>query len=107
MYGAYFGQEECKSHNDRLPNKIFYCPSVRSDADNVKTALDRIVIPQEALDRIGIMLSPRSSLIISDEPSSAGTGKDTEFVVVLSASRRWHQVPRRGSGIEIPLRAAD
>jgi hypothetical protein len=47
------------------------------DPDSAKTALDRIVIPQDALDRISGMLSPRSSLIISDEPLSAETGKDT------------------------------
>src|SRR5262244_3062185 len=54
------------------------------DADIAKTALDRIVIPQDATDRIAGMLSPRSSLIISDEALSAETGKDTEFVVILS-----------------------
>jgi len=51
---------------------------------SAKTALDRIVIPQDALDRIAGMLSPRSSLIVSDEELSVETGKDTEFVVVLS-----------------------
>jgi hypothetical protein len=30
------------------------------------------------------MVPPRSSLIISDEGLSAETGKDTEFVVILS-----------------------
>jgi len=54
------------------------------DPDIAKTALDRIVIPQDATDRIAGMLSPRSSLIISDEALSAETGKDTEFVVILS-----------------------
>src|SRR5215470_11546813 len=54
------------------------------DPDIAKTALDRIVIPQDATDRIAGMLSPRSSLIISDEALSAETGKDTEFEVILS-----------------------
>jgi hypothetical protein len=57
---------------------------VPASSDGAKAALDRIVIPQEALDRIAEMASPRSSLIISDEPLSSETGKDTEFVVVLS-----------------------
>jgi hypothetical protein len=47
-------------------------------------ALDRIAIPQDALDRIAEMASPRSSLIISDEALSPETGKGTEFVVVMS-----------------------
>ena len=56
-----------------------------TDADaGAKSALDRIVIPQDALDRIVGMASPRSSLIISDEELSRETGKNTEFVVVLS-----------------------
>ena len=53
-------------------------------ASGAKSALDRIVIPQEVRDRIAATASPRSSLIISDEPLSAETGKGTEFVAVLS-----------------------
>ena len=47
-------------------------------------ALDRIAIPQDALDQIAGMASPRSSLIISDEALSPETGKGTEFVVIMS-----------------------
>jgi hypothetical protein len=53
-------------------------------SEGAKTALDRIVIPQDTLDRIAEMASPRSSLIISDEALSSETGNETEFVVVLS-----------------------
>jgi hypothetical protein len=73
-----------------------------------KTALDRIVIPPDVLDRIGQLAPPRSSLIISDEELSSETGKGTDFVVLLSGeaqggitSRRrrpaaevWYQRPR-------------
>ncbi len=55
-----------------------------TDTESAKAALDRIVIPQDVLDRIGTMASPRSSLIISDEALSTETGNGTEFVVVLS-----------------------
>jgi hypothetical protein len=51
---------------------------------SARAALDRIVIPQDALDRIAGKVSPRSSLIISDEALSSETGNETEFVVVLS-----------------------
>jgi hypothetical protein len=55
-----------------------------TDPGGAKAALDRIAIPQDALDRIAGIASPRSSLIISDEALSSETGKDTEFVVLLS-----------------------
>jgi hypothetical protein len=51
---------------------------------DARSALDRIVIPQDVLDRIAPTASPRSSLIISDEALSGETGKGTEFVAVLS-----------------------
>jgi len=54
-----------------------------ADPDSAKAALDRIVIPQDALDRIA-GIAPRSSLIVTDEPLSPETGKGTEFVVLLS-----------------------
>jgi chemotaxis protein histidine kinase CheA len=54
------------------------------DGDDAKNALDRIVIPQEVLDRIAPTALPRSSIIISDEPLSAETNYRTEFVAVLS-----------------------
>ena len=56
---------------------------VPTDPDSAKAALDRIAIPQDALDRIG-GIAPRSSLIVTDEPMSSETGKGTEFVVLLS-----------------------
>jgi hypothetical protein len=54
------------------------------DADNARNAFDRITIPQAVLDRIGPTVSPRSSIVISDEPLSAETNYRTEFVAVLS-----------------------
>jgi hypothetical protein len=57
---------------------------ISSDAGVAKTALDRIVIPQDVLERIAGLASPRSSLIISDEGLSSETGKGTDFIVLLS-----------------------
>jgi hypothetical protein len=54
------------------------------DPGGAKNALDRIIIPAEALDRIAEMASPRSSLIVSDEALSSETGNGTDFVVILS-----------------------
>jgi hypothetical protein len=50
---------------------------------SARSALDRIVIPQDALDRIA-GIAPRSSLIVTDEALSSETGKGTDFVVLLS-----------------------
>jgi L,D-transpeptidase catalytic domain len=57
---------------------------IASDASVARAALDRIEIPQEALDRISEVVPPGSSLIISDEGLSKETGKDTEFVILMS-----------------------
>lgn len=46
-------------------------------------ALDRIEIPQDAIERISDLLTPASSLIISDNGFSHETGKDTDFIVVM------------------------
>jgi L,D-transpeptidase catalytic domain len=56
----------------------------KDDPGGAKAALDRITIPQDALDFIAERVAPRSSLIISDEALSSETGKATEFVVLLS-----------------------
>jgi hypothetical protein len=49
---------------------------------SARSALGRIVIPQDALDRIAA-ITPRSSLIVTDEALSSETGKGTDFVVLL------------------------
>jgi hypothetical protein len=55
-----------------------------TDTHAAKAALERVSIPQEAIERINEVVSPGSSLIISDEGLSRETGKGTDFVVVMS-----------------------
>ena len=55
-----------------------------ADVSGAKAALDRIDIPAGAADRIAGIISPRSSVIVSDEALSPETGKGTEFVVVMN-----------------------
>ena len=50
--------------------------------DKANTALDRIEIPQDVIERISGLLTPASSLIISDHGISHETGKGTDFIVV-------------------------
>jgi multidrug efflux pump subunit AcrA (membrane-fusion protein) len=55
-----------------------------TDVRAAATALDRVALTQEARDLISEVVLPGSSLIISDEGPSRETGKDTDFVVVMS-----------------------
>jgi hypothetical protein len=56
-----------------------------TDAGAAKAALERISIPQEAIERINEVVSPGSSLIVSDEAMSPKeTGKGTDFIVLMS-----------------------
>jgi L,D-transpeptidase-like protein len=70
--------------------------------DSAKAALDRIVIPQDALDRIA--MAPRSSLIITDEALSSETGNGTDFVVLLSGEPQGGIKSRRRSPVEAEFR---
>jgi len=60
---------ETSYHRCRCPNKA-------------NTALDRIEIPQDVVDRVSELLTPASSVIISDYGISHETGKNTDFIVV-------------------------
>jgi len=53
-------------------------------ANDANSALARITIPPDVLDRFASAAAVRSSLIVSDEPLSNETGEGTEFVAVLS-----------------------
>jgi hypothetical protein len=54
------------------------------NGDDPNSALDRITIPPDVLERIAAGARPRASIIISDEPLSRETNYRTEFVAVLS-----------------------
>jgi hypothetical protein len=65
------------------------------NGDDAKAALDRITFPQDVLGRIAPTASPRSSIIISDEPLSGETNYRTEFVAVLNNHPQGGFVTRR------------
>jgi len=67
------------------------------NGDDATNALDRIAIPREVLDRIAPTASPRSSIVISDEPLSAETNYRTEFVAVLSNEPQGGFITRKPS----------
>jgi len=70
--------------------------------DDAKSALDRITIPQDALDRIAPTALPRSSIIVSDEPLNRETNYRTEFVVVLNNQPKGGLMMRRAPA-EVPV----
>jgi hypothetical protein len=55
-----------------------------ADVAAAEAALGRIGIQQDTLDRINELVSPGSSLIITDEAMSQETGEATDFIVLLS-----------------------
>ena len=68
----------------------------RTSPDAAKAALERISMPQETMDRINDLVSPGSSLIISDEAmSSKETGEATDFVVLMSGEPQGGTARRR------------
>jgi L,D-transpeptidase catalytic domain len=48
------------------------------------SALDRVTLPSELVARASELVSPGSSLIISDEGLSPETANDTDFIVIMS-----------------------
>ena len=56
----------------------------QTDARAAAAALDRLTVSDEARERIAAVVLPGSSLIISDEGPSIETGRDTDFVVIMS-----------------------
>jgi lipoprotein-anchoring transpeptidase ErfK/SrfK len=62
-------------------NETAKAPSEPTAPLTAKSALDRITVPGEALDRIAELMKPGSSLIISDNGLSLETGKYTDFIV--------------------------
>ncbi len=82
-------KRESKKHREAKP----------ADVTGARNAMQRLVIPQEALDHISGALLPGSSLIVSDEGTSSETGKDTDFIVFMSGE------PQGGATFRNPVQA--
>ena len=69
----------------KQPKAPVQATSVRSDSlsGHATAALDRVEIPQDQLDRVSQLLTPGSSLILSDYDLSTETGDDTDFIIVM------------------------
>jgi hypothetical protein len=80
-------KREMKKHREAKP----------ADLIGAQNAMQRLVIPQEALERISEALLPGTSLIITDESTSGETGKDTDFIVFMSGE------PQGGAAFRSPV----
>jgi hypothetical protein len=70
---------EKSSPNQGNPPRLRKGPAM---PDKANAVLERIEIPQDAVDRISELLTPGASLIISDYGISHETGRDTGFIVL-------------------------
>ncbi len=64
--------------------KVSQAAATPADTAGAQAALARITVPPEANERMSAVLLPGASLIISDEGMHSETGKDTDFIVVMS-----------------------
>jgi hypothetical protein len=71
--------------SNKKPNATIQGGTVPANArpDDANAALDRIEIPQDAAGQISQLLTPGSSLIVSDYGLSPETGSDTDFIIVM------------------------
>lgn len=66
-----------------------------TDVSAAQAALARLDVPPEIAAQISQIVLPGSSLIVSDEPPSVETGKDTDFVVLMSGEPNGGIVSRK------------
>ena len=69
-----------KSHKERMKQTVATAPAV-PPTEKANAALNRIEIPQDVFERISDLITPGSSLIVSDRGMSEETGSDTDFIV--------------------------
>jgi hypothetical protein len=55
---------------------------VQTKSATAAEALDRIQFPKEVVDRISELLTPGSSLVVSDTGLGSETGRFTDFIVL-------------------------
>jgi hypothetical protein len=68
----------------RRRNEAKAAEATFADVAAARLALDRIDMPPEVAARFAEVVLPGASLIVSDEAASIETGKDTDFVIIMS-----------------------
>jgi lipoprotein-anchoring transpeptidase ErfK/SrfK len=78
----FFGTSTGASKERKAPvDRIVETAPPMPSSENANTALDRIEIPQDVVERVSELLVPGSSLTISDYGISSETRRDTDFIV--------------------------
>ena len=103
LLGPHSGGQPDGSNVDARNNHGRNAEVITNDPNDAKAALERLVLPLDAADRIAEMVSPRSSIIISDEALSPETGNGTDFVVLMSGEPQGG-IKHRRPGPQIELR---
>jgi len=67
-----------KPRNEKPAKAVEY---IHAPLQDPRAALDRITMPQDAVDRIADLITPGASLIVSDNKLSGETGTTTDFIV--------------------------
>jgi L,D-transpeptidase catalytic domain len=80
VVGSNVGPTETQATTSRALDSVVN----EADLPSARAALDRVIIPEDTVDRIAQLVSSRSSLIISDEGPSSETSRGTDFVIVMS-----------------------
>jgi len=75
------GQKTTRIVRGKKVTETASTPAVQVNT-NSADALNRVNIPQDALDRIQDLMTPGASLIISDKGLGRETGKGTDFIVL-------------------------
>jgi len=73
---------QAKKVEAKKPEKGAKVEPIILSASNAAEALDRVTIPQDAIDRISELMAPGASLIISDQGLGSETGLGTDFIVL-------------------------
>jgi hypothetical protein len=74
--------DSTKEHKVSKEQIVRTAPLAMPLSDDANTVLDRIEIPQDAIQQISELLMPGSSLIISDYGFNSETGPYTDFIVL-------------------------
>ena len=69
-------------HDGKRGKKTSHETPPPASALTAAEALDRITLPGEAIEQISALLTPGSSLIVSDNALSDETDSDTDFIVL-------------------------
>jgi len=80
-YYGYYDRPRRRRHHARTTSK----EPKPTDIAAAKAALDRITIPQDVVERISELVLQGTSLIVSDEAAHKETGKQTDFIVLISS----------------------